>query len=787
MRGCYPQALRHALDKLPETLDATYERTFLGIDKTKREYAYHLFQCLVVAIRPLRVEELAEILAVLLDSGEGSEYHADWRPEDAQQEVLSTCSSLITITNVDGSSVVQFSHFSVKEFLTSSRLSGAGEPLSRYHILPHSSHTVIARASLGVLLNLSDKVDKSAIENHPLALYASRHWVNHAKFEGVSTNIQYLMERLFDREKPHFATWVWLYDMDRPWEGHTATARPTKPKATPLYYASLCGFPDLVNSLAMAHPEDIDADDGCYGTALHAAIAKREVETALELLQHGADKYVLDSQSRSPLHSASYLGYLDLVEILLKSGVDINLRNTGETPLAVSLLRGNFEVVQFLVERGANVHQRDMNGWTLLHRAAGYGDIDIVRFLLNLELGVQARGSDQETPLMLASAGGHVEVSRFLIEHQADVASAADEGWTSLHIAADYGHADVVQLLLEYGADVDVQTAHLSAPLHFASNNGHLEVAELLLERGAEVDVRNEDLETPLYLASKNGFLEIVGFLMKRQSNVNSQDSWGWTPLHSAAQNGHLDIVKLLIDSGSDIGVRNRSDETAFDIALDNGNRDVANFLNEHSANPSSRLREPVCSTSLEAPSQSKLSAVSVVESQHAGTDLEEEVADDEQITSLHNAVENGSIGVIKRLLNRGADTNERNEHFQTPLYAASRDGKLEIARTLINYGADVNCRSDYGWTPLHTAAQAGHVDVARLLLDHGADLNATQRNYQTPLHLASSNRNLEIVLLLLERGAKVQVRNAYGRTPFQEASTRGFSEIVRSLSEYGT
>ena len=154
MRGCYPQGLRCALDQLPETLDATYERTLLSIEKAKQRYACYLFQCLAVSIRPLRVEELAEILAVLLDTGADSEYHVDWRPEDAQQAVLSTCSSLITVVNVGSSSVVQFSHFSVKEFLTSSRLANAGEHLSRYHILPHSAHAILARASLTVLLNL---------------------------------------------------------------------------------------------------------------------------------------------------------------------------------------------------------------------------------------------------------------------------------------------------------------------------------------------------------------------------------------------------------------------------------------------------------------------------------------------------------------------------------------------------------------------------------------------------------------------------------------------------------
>jgi hypothetical protein len=318
LRGCYPQALRRALDKLPETLDATYERTFLGIEKTKREYAYRLFQCLVVSIRPLRVEELAEVLAVLLDSGEGSEYHADWRPEDAQQEVLSTCSSLITITNVDGSSVVQFSHFSVKEFLMSSRLANAGEHLSRYHILPHSAHSVIARASLNVLLSLGDQVDKSVVENHPLALYASRYWVDHAKFEGVSSSIEDLMKRLFDPDKPYFATWVWLYDVDRPWEGHMATARPMKPKASPLYYASLCGFRNLVNTLLQHIQGTSTLVAGVTAPRCMPRLPKERLTLFWNYFST-ARTSIYSTAGQSPLHNASRHGHLDLVEILLKA------------------------------------------------------------------------------------------------------------------------------------------------------------------------------------------------------------------------------------------------------------------------------------------------------------------------------------------------------------------------------------------------------------------------------------------------------------------------------------
>src|ERR1700761_3448838 len=165
LRRCFPIALRRSLDELPQTLDETYERALLGIEREKRIYAHRLFQCLTVSIRPLRVEELAEVLAIQLDAGRDSEYSTEWRPGDAQQAVLSACSSLITVINVGGSQVVQFAHFSVREFLTSDRLrfSSAGESLSRYYVPLTPSHTVLARASLSVLLSLDSHVDKSAV------------------------------------------------------------------------------------------------------------------------------------------------------------------------------------------------------------------------------------------------------------------------------------------------------------------------------------------------------------------------------------------------------------------------------------------------------------------------------------------------------------------------------------------------------------------------------------------------------------------------------------------------
>ncbi|KAH9985870.1 hypothetical protein BJV77DRAFT_1174308, partial [Russula vinacea] len=179
LRRCMPSSILKALNELPTTLDETYERALEGIPKEKRQHAHRLFQCLVVAIRPLRVEELAELFAIEFDRDAGHNFKESWRPENAEDAVLSACSALIAVIENKGSKVVQFSHFSVKEYLTSDRLrtSEMGN-VQHYYIPLDVAHTILARACLTVLLQLDENVDKKRLETFPLALYAAQHWID---------------------------------------------------------------------------------------------------------------------------------------------------------------------------------------------------------------------------------------------------------------------------------------------------------------------------------------------------------------------------------------------------------------------------------------------------------------------------------------------------------------------------------------------------------------------------------------------------------------------------------
>jgi hypothetical protein len=441
LRRCLPASIRSALVDIPETLDMTYERCLLGIDKEKRKYAQRLFRCLSVSIRPLHVEELAEILAIQSDATVALSFNEDLRPLDAEEAVLSVCSSLITIVNRKGHQVVQFSHYLVKEFLTSNRLATADKHLSCYHILPEPAHLLLARAGLSVLLQLDDKIDSDAIGHFPLASYAARHWVDHAQFKSVLSHIEGLMERLFDPTKSHFAAWVWLYDIDNHWGNHMSSIHPTQPEAVPLYYAALCGFDGLVERLLFSHLPDINSRGGSRTTPLRALKSFGGLVRRRHLISDSPDIKFINSRGGShstPLHAAAVKGHVEVTSLLLKSGADPNSRdNRGGVPLHKVSEGGHndpssLEIAQLLVNSDANVNITDDEGWTPLHVAASNGYREVAQLLLVSGASLGARNEDQETPLHVSCRNGKLEVSRFLIDCGSDLKSKDNDGFIPL-------------------------------------------------------------------------------------------------------------------------------------------------------------------------------------------------------------------------------------------------------------------------------------------------------------------------------------------------------------------
>ena len=455
-----PSSILKALNELPTTLDETYERALEGIPKEKRQHAHRLFQCLVVAIRPLRVEELAELFAIEFDQDAGHNLKEGWRPENAEDAVLSACSALIAVIENDGSKIVQFSHFSVKEYLTSDRLrtSEIGN-VRHYHIPLDAAHMILARACLTVLLQLDENVDKKRLETFPLAFYAAEYWVDHAKYKDVALRFQDAIERLFNPSNPYLAAWTWIHDVDSNRVRDTIDyfeERPTRPKATALYYAVLCGFSGLANYLITTHGEDVNAKCGKHG---------------------------------SPLHAASYKGHLDDARLLLAHGVDINMTNNSKrTPLCSAYDGRHLDAMRLLLEHGADVDVHYDYGVArhLLHEASRCGPADAVYLLLQHNPDVNIRNRFNEMPLHSASIGGQATVSQLLLEHGAIINAQDVDHCTPLYDASEFGCLEAVQVLLRHGADVHIRGERDQTPFQVATSKGFVKVAQLLLEHGAE-------------------------------------------------------------------------------------------------------------------------------------------------------------------------------------------------------------------------------------------------------------------------------------------------------------
>ena len=129
----------------------------------------------------------------------------------------------------------------------------------------------------------------------------------------------------------------------------------------------------------------------------------------------------------------------------------------------------------------------------------------------------------------------------------------------------------------------------------------------------------------------------------------------------------------------------------------------------------------------------------------------------------LHWATGEGSVEIVRILIDAGTDLNVKDKGGNTPLHIAANEGEPETAILLINAKADLNVQNNLGETPLHTTVYYDAEEVAWMLIDAGADLNMQAKNGNTPLHLAAYEGNDYIVQTLLDAGADETILNGDG------------------------
>ena len=565
---------------------------------------------------------------------------------------------------------------------------------------------------------------------------------------------------------------------------------------------------------------DIETKDGIGRPPLHWACRSGALAVVKLLVTAGAGVRVTDNNGNTCLLCASYEGHTETVRYLVglkkqgKPQVDVNLKcNDGWSALVSAVRQKHADVVEVLIDAGADIEGKVHDGRLPLHIASCGANVQIVKLLVKAGAGVRAT-NEGTTCLMLAAYCGHAETVRYLVGlPQMDVNHKDIDGCVALHCAADEKHADVVDVLIDAGADIEIKDDTGSSPLHVACRSGALAVVKLLVKAGAGVRGTDNDGNACLLCASAQGHTEtvrylvglpevdlshkvndgcvalhcaadlqradVVDVLIDAGADIEIKDDMGRSPLHWACRSGALDVVKLLVKAGAGVRATDNDGNTCLMCASSEGHTETVRYLVglpevdlSHKVNDGwSALH---CAADLKHADVVKVLI-------DAGADIE--IKDDTGHSLLHWACRSGALDVVKLLAKAGAGVRVTDNQGHTCLMCASAQGHTDTVHYLVGLPqVDLSHKDNNGCTALHHAGDQNHADVVKVLIDAGADIEAKDDMGRPPLHWACRSGALDVVKMLVKSGAGVRVTDNDGNTCLMWASKNGHTETVRYL-----
>ena len=607
------------------------------------------------------------------------------------------------------------------------------------------------------------------------------------------------------------------------------------------------GLPDLSSI-------NLNVQDSAGHTALTYAVKKGNKEIVYALLNAGAN---IHSKYGFIFRHAARCGDLELLVFLLKKYPDINTKDYPWASLRAASIKGKNEVVFFLLNKCSacieNINAKNSDGDTILLSAAAAGEKEIVEMLLDKGADIDAQNLMGETALIKAveSYRAGKELVALLLNRRANIHVG---GGRALQTAALHGCKEKIILLLSRGAHINAKDSSQMTALMSAAE----EVIPLLLENGADVHIQDKIGRTALIVAAGSGESEKVKMILDAGADANAQDENGKTALmcaagpHMTITQAYKDVITLLLSRGASINTQDKNDMTALMHAIDQGNEEpvipllkygtditikdkwgrTAFTINKRNNKRIQQLLEiynqPQIYLYLRSPieyaKQNKFMCTAKGQTilmlacifGHAEViSLLKDCAvgylnarDNYDYSAFDYAIRY-NLNLLSDLINTfGPNINELNlskdslfynikDHQETLLAMAVEAKNSNLINDLLNIGADIDVQDKQENTPLMLAAERAATEIYRsgskayeelvkLLLNRGASITIQDKNGYTALHHAISNiSNDHLLTLLLKEKFDITIRDKFNYTIFDRAVKRYNASAIKVLIDH--
>ncbi|KKK22567.1 hypothetical protein AOCH_004771 [Aspergillus ochraceoroseus] len=480
----------------------------------------------------------------------------------------------------------------------------------------------------------------------------------------------------------------------------------------------------------------------------------------------GLGKY---PQDWTPLHVLAYFGIVGKSKRILFQGarVDANDNSFKITPLHCAASRGNSDMVEFLLDSGADGNAVSRDGSTALHLATEYGQRKVMKILLHRPVNAQIANKEGAT-------GPHLAVK-----------TESDEA--------------TVALLVKNKVDVNTRNIHTGdTALHIAIEWRRLRIVLYLLDKGASINMTNENGFTPLQLAVMVDNCEAISVLLQRRAQVETRSLSGFTALQLAAYANHWVAFDLLVIGGADINAWNKEGESLIhQEARMACSTSVASKIIDQGCSIEAFTAKGYPPLHCAAAAGNKLMFMYLVE---RGAKIGALTAKGESLLLITPPINDECIDILKFAVEKGLSVNVVSNEGWTPLHLAvyvgagvpdhAFDKIAEYIHLLLCSGADVNARlqSSNAETPLHLAVTAivPRPNLVSLLIKAGAEVDSPTLEGKTSLHLAAERGREGIFRIIHDAGADISLEapdsakaddgNGVGTTAFDLALKNPFA-----------